>query len=295
MVGKSNRGAHVTDTNLSSEARLPGEDAWLNELVDCAGHRDKLRTVLRAFSANLKQQAASPLREALAGLRDKWERNIKHLLEREEYLEAGVVESHIDDLEHILAAHPAGVEPRHAKCVPNCNDWRVCKCGHCSGSHSPLSLACDACNHCKRWNPDLIDTNLREALAGLRERVHAEDGSPYMLIDTIIEELDSLLAAHPAVPTGRQAGVELPETERQADEEREDLRLQRHCSMRSAPQPVQQDGEQEVFTSQGGEFPGWCKHCDKHRSLHRHGGSSHVGEPEYCSNALPPTPGSERE
>ncbi len=157
-----------------------------------------------AAQPGLPQEVPELLREALAGLRDKWERNIKHLLEREEYLEAGVVESHIDDLEHILAAHPA-------------------------------------------------------------------------------------------VPTGRQAGVELPETERQADEEREDLRLQRHCSMRSAPQPVQQDGEQEVFTSQGGEFPGWCKHCDKHRSLHRHGGSSHVGEPEYCSNALPPTPGSERE
>jgi hypothetical protein len=49
--------------------RVLGEDAWLDEAVACGGNRDKLRTHLRAFAANLKSQvAAAPAdqREQLA-------------------------------------------------------------------------------------------------------------------------------------------------------------------------------------------------------------------------------------
>jgi len=37
---------------------IRGEEGWLIELSQCEGNRDKLRSVLRAFHANLKQQAA---------------------------------------------------------------------------------------------------------------------------------------------------------------------------------------------------------------------------------------------
>jgi hypothetical protein len=55
---------------------FPGEDAWLIELCNCGGSRAKMRTVLRAFAANLRQQPAGPvvegelraLREALENL-----------------------------------------------------------------------------------------------------------------------------------------------------------------------------------------------------------------------------------
>jgi hypothetical protein len=49
--------------------RLPGEAVWIDELIECDGQRDQLRSVLRAFAANLKQQlAAAPPAELARGL-----------------------------------------------------------------------------------------------------------------------------------------------------------------------------------------------------------------------------------
>lgn len=39
---------------------------------------------------------------------------------------------------------------------------------------------------------------------------------------------------------------------------------------------------QQIFESQGGEFPGWCKHCNRHRSFHRNKPGLPNRSPEYC-------------
>jgi len=48
-------------TTPKATPRLRGEDVWLDELVNCASNRDKLRIVLRAFNANARQQRLAAL------------------------------------------------------------------------------------------------------------------------------------------------------------------------------------------------------------------------------------------
>jgi hypothetical protein len=58
----------VSEMQQANVERTPGEDAWLDELAWCHNSRDKLRTILRAYRANLlSQSVAMPAQEALCG------------------------------------------------------------------------------------------------------------------------------------------------------------------------------------------------------------------------------------
>ena len=46
-------GKPVSEAERDAPMRVPGEDAWVEELFTSGGHKDKLRTVLRAYRANL--------------------------------------------------------------------------------------------------------------------------------------------------------------------------------------------------------------------------------------------------
>jgi hypothetical protein len=63
MKGEPSRTALASQTPTPPVGPLRGEDAWLDELIECAGQRNPLRTVLRAFAANLRQQPVGPTSE----------------------------------------------------------------------------------------------------------------------------------------------------------------------------------------------------------------------------------------
>jgi hypothetical protein len=46
--------------------RVKGEDAWLDELIECTGQRNYLRTVLRAFAANHRRIVEQAMAEKAA-------------------------------------------------------------------------------------------------------------------------------------------------------------------------------------------------------------------------------------
>lgn len=65
--------ADMSEAERDALMRVPGEDAWMDELFTSGGHKDKLRTVLRAYRANLRTNEFShkACRKAEAALLDR--------------------------------------------------------------------------------------------------------------------------------------------------------------------------------------------------------------------------------